>query len=91
MTIGARKLESDGAGRETEVALEQMFDLAIFPEASDELGESDLPEPILLQKQLIKTGEQTLTFTVAERPARVGIDPYNKMIDRNPEDNLKSL
>lgn len=68
-----------------------MFDLAIFPEASDELGESDLPEPILLQKQLIKTGEQTLTFTVAERPARVGIDPYNKMIDRNPEDNLKSL
>ena len=91
MTISARKLEADGAGRETEVDLEQMFDLAIFPEAPDELGETDLPEPILMQQQLIKTGEQTLTFTVAQRPARVGIDPYNKMIDRDPEDNLKSL
>jgi hypothetical protein len=28
---------------------------------------------------------------VDQRPARVGIDPYATMIDRNPDDNLKAL
>jgi hypothetical protein len=28
-----------------------------------------------------------LTFIVNEPPTRVAIDAYNKLIDRNPEDN----
>jgi ABC-2 type transport system permease protein len=26
--------------------------------------------------------------TVDQQPARAGIDPYNKLIDRNPDDNV---
>jgi ABC-2 type transport system permease protein len=91
MKINASKFEADGAGQETEVELAQRLDIAVFAEASDELGDSDLPEPLLFEKPLITSGEHTFTFVVADRPSKVGIDPYIKMIDRNPDDNVKSL
>ena len=47
--------------------------------------------PLVLEKHRIVTGTNELTFHVEEMPERVGIDPYNKMIDRNPEDNLRRL
>ena len=31
----------------------------------------------------------TFDLIVEGRPTRVGIDPYNKLIDRNPKDNVK--
>ena len=62
-----------------------------IPDEMEDLGDDDLPEPLFLEKRLIKSGEQTFTFMVDERPARVGVDPYNKMIDRNPDDNLRSI
>jgi hypothetical protein len=91
MTVKAHKLEADGAGRETEIDLAQVLELGVFPESPDNLGDNDLPVPLVLEKQLIRSGEQTITFMVREKPVRVGIDPYNKMIDRNPDDNLRSL
>jgi ABC-2 type transport system permease protein len=30
----------------------------------------------------------TYTVVVDSRPTRAGIDPYNKLIDRNPDDNM---
>ena len=30
-------------------------------------------------------GEETIRRVVDEEPRRAGIDPYNKLIDRNPE------
>jgi ABC-2 type transport system permease protein len=91
MTVEAAKFEADGAGAETEVSLSQLLDIGIFGARSEELGDEDLPEPILFQPLLIESGEQTFTFTVSEEPLRVGVDPYVKMIDRNPDDNLRSL
>ena len=91
MVVKGRKLSADGEGQETEVPLESYLDIAVFPEETGELGDDDLPEPLIMEKRLIRSGEQTFTFTVAERPARVGVDPYNKMIDRNPDDNLRSI
>jgi hypothetical protein len=26
-----------------------------------------------------------------QKPVKAGIDPFNKLIDRNPKDNVKSL
>lgn len=91
MVVDARKFEADGAGAETEVPLHQMLDVAVFGEDTEALGDDDLPEPLVFEHRLVESGEQTLTFTVSERPGKVGIDPYVKMIDRNPDDNVKSL
>jgi hypothetical protein len=41
-----------------------------------------------MEKQWFKTDSSTVTFVVDEKPTFAGIDPYNKLIDRNPEDNL---
>jgi hypothetical protein len=36
----------------------------------------------------LHSGAQTFHFTVARPPAFAGVDPYNKAIDRNSEDNI---
>ena len=35
----------------------------------------------------VKTGRSTFTFTVDRPPRFAGVDPYNKAIDRNSDDN----
>jgi len=91
MAVSAGEYEADGFGAEREVPLDQSLEIGIFPERDASLGEEDLPEPLLLERRQVHSGEQTFEFTVVEQPARVGIDPYVKMIDRNPDDNLRSL
>jgi hypothetical protein len=91
MTVDAAKYEADGAGAETPAPLDQMLDIGVFAAGSDDLGDDDLPPALHLERARITGGEQTFTFTVSERPGRVGIDPYVKMIDRNPDDNVKTL
>jgi len=91
MTVQAAKYEADGFGKETEVELSQPLELGLFGERGEALGEDDLPEPILLESRIIESGEQTFRFTVPERPVRVGVDPFVKMIDKNPDDNLRTL
>ncbi|MEQ8858612.1 MAG: M1 family aminopeptidase [Pseudomonadales bacterium] len=91
LTVEARKVEADGAGQETEVPLDYLLDVGIFPAAGADATGTDLPEPLLLEKHRIVSGENVLTFTVPDRPAQAGIDPYVKMIDRNPDDNLLRL
>ncbi|MEO1027483.1 MAG: hypothetical protein AAFX02_00360, partial [Pseudomonadota bacterium] len=44
-----------------------------------------------MQKERINEETMTFTFTVDEEPKYVGIDPYNKLIDRNSDDNLKRV
>jgi hypothetical protein len=43
---------------------------------------------VYLQKQKIERSRTELTVTVDKVPAQAGIDPLNKLIDRNPGDNL---
>ena len=45
----------------------------------------------VMEKRRFDTATSTLEFVVDQKPARVGIDPYNKIIDRNPDDNLKRV
>ena len=36
-------------------------------------------------------GQFEITITLDELPSHVGIDPYNKLVDRNSDDNVKSV
>jgi hypothetical protein len=40
-----------------------------------------------VRKEWITGERQTFEFVVKDRPTRPGIDPYNKLIDRNGDDN----
>jgi ABC-2 type transport system permease protein len=46
-------------------------------------GEISLSEKVWMNQPT-----QTFTVTVDQLPTRAGIDPYNKLIDRNADDSL---
>ena len=46
---------------------------------------------LMLDKHRVTTGKMSFELIVDERPSHVGIDPYNKLIDRNSDDNLQAL
>ena len=75
---------------------------ALTAEEADELGrESDAPvdgwidvgaldgdgNPLFVEKRRIVRESTTFVFVVDRKPARAGIDPFNKLIDRKPKDN----
>ncbi len=85
--VQGRKLYADGKGKETEAPLDEPFDIGVF---SAEPGRPGYTAASVLSftRQRVKTGRQTITLVVDQAPKFVGVDPYNKRIDRNSEDNL---
>ena len=70
--------------------LDLPIDIGVFSENPDDVTEGD-EHVLLLEKYRVQTGEKTFRLVVDEKPTHVGIDPYNKLIDRNSDDNLKAL
>lgn len=85
--VDASKLYADGQGRETEAPLDEWVDIGVF---SAEPGRSgfDATSVLHFERRPLKSGRQTVTLVVAAKPAWVGVDPYNKRIDRHSGDNL---
>jgi len=76
----AKKLRADAAGESQEVDFEDSIDVG----ALDAQGNA-----IYLDKRRIKKGDGELTFEVWKtKPAKVGLDPLNKLIDRDSSDNV---
>jgi hypothetical protein len=88
--VSASKFEADGSGAQTEVPLDLPIDIGVFSENPDDVTEGD-EHVLLLEKHRVQDGELTFELVVDEEPSHVGIDPYNKLIDRNSDDNLKAL
>ncbi len=85
----AAKRESDGAGRETAVALDDWIEVGVFARDADESEGSE--KPLYLERQRITQPRGTIKMTVDAMPYEVGFDPYNKLIDRLPDDNRKTV
>lgn len=86
VTIDAKKMYADGKGKETPAALNETMDIGLF---TAEPGKKDFKagNVVLYERRPIRSGVQTLTFTVAKAPKFAGVDPYNTVIDRNGDDN----
>ncbi|MGI9262928.1 MAG: ABC transporter permease/M1 family aminopeptidase, partial [Woeseiaceae bacterium] len=90
LKIEAAKFYADGEGQQEETPLDMTIDIGLFSENLDDVTEGD-DHVIYFEKHPITSGESTLTLTVDERPEYAGIDPYNKLIDRNSDDNVESV
>ncbi|WP_193163273.1 ABC transporter permease/M1 family aminopeptidase [Microbulbifer hainanensis] len=89
LEVDAHKFEADGEGQEHEIPLDNRFDIAIFSEDPDKNPD---PENVLyFAKHEITQDKTLLEFEVEKKPAVVGVDPYIKMIDKNPDDNLLAV
>lgn len=68
-----------------------LLEIGLFDKDTKNENGMTVKDPILLEKRWIEPGTNTLTFIVDRLPIKAGIDPYNKMIDRIPDDNLKTV
>ena len=82
--IVAKKVRADSVGKETEVPMDDLVDIGVFAPG----GEEGLGAPLYLQRHRIRSGRQSISITVPRDPARAGVDPYRKLIDREGEDNV---
>ncbi len=82
LTVQARKLKSDGSGNETQMTMNDYIDIGVFS------GKKDEEKPLYLKKEKLTQSNQTFEIVVDQMPTRAGIDPYNKLIDRIPDDNI---
>jgi len=88
LTIEAKKAYADGQGEETPVAIPagEIFEVGVFDAEPGKPG-FGRKNVLLFRNVGLKSGAQTLTFTVDKPPKYAGVDPYNKQIDRNSDDN----
>jgi hypothetical protein len=48
-------------------------------------------KPLFLERRQITQGDVEFTAVVDKRPAKAGLDPLNKLIDRKPNDNTVAV
>jgi ABC-2 type transport system permease protein len=88
--VEAHKFAADGAGEQTEEDIDYMIDIGVFTRDLD--GPIEGSDHVLyMQKHRINETTMRFELIVDEEPAYVGIDPYNKLIDRNSDDNLSRV
>jgi len=87
LEIEAHKFEADGAGEQTEEAIDYMIDIGVFTENLDDAYEGS-DHVLYMDKHRINETTMRIELIVDEQPLYAGIDPYNKLIDRNSDDNL---
>ena len=82
IVVRARKLRADGAGNESEAPLDAKIDIGVLDAAGNVLA---------IEKRAMRSGENRYSMQVSGEPARAGIDPLNKLIDRDDNDNTVAV
>ncbi|MGB8716118.1 MAG: M1 family aminopeptidase, partial [Rhodanobacteraceae bacterium] len=85
MKIRASKTYAGGQGKETRARIDIPVDIGVFARGKDD--KEDDEKVLYLAKRKVEDGDSTITVHVKDKPWEVGIDPYNKLIDRVSDDN----
>lgn len=93
LSFNTQKVYADSLGRETPAIYDgDYIDIGIFAKDDTDENGRNRTNPLYIQKHKLKPGSHQLEIRVAGGiPAKAGIDPYNKLIDRIPEDNITSV
>ncbi len=79
ISVEAKKYRADGKGQEHLIPLHDLIDIGVLDTDGNFL---------YLQKHKIEQEHQEFTVMVDKTPAKAGIDPLIKLIDRSPDDNV---
>ena len=91
-TVNSKKIYYDDTGKEKLVdEKKNLVDIGLFGE--DITGDDGvtIKNPFYFEIKWLSSGDNTFTIVTDEKPLKAGIDPYNKLIDRNSDDNLESV
>jgi len=86
--LEAHKRRGDGAGVEREIPIDDWMDIAVFGDEADSKGRDSV---LFLERRRIRASPVAFEIVVDQRPARVAIDPYYKLIDRDRGDNVRAV
>jgi hypothetical protein len=86
LSVDALKYRADSLGNETTIPFSDWIDVGVY--GKDEQEKDKL---LYLKKHKISAGKASFEITVDQEPIKAGIDPINKLIDRNPKDNVKAV
>ncbi|MFN7937271.1 MAG: M1 family aminopeptidase [Bryobacteraceae bacterium] len=86
--VESKKLKADEKGFEKEVAMDDWVDIGAFakPEKGKKYGKT-----LHRERVRIHNANNKYTFTVKELPEKAGIDPFQLLVDRIPDDNMKKV
>jgi hypothetical protein len=82
LQLNAKKFIADSLGYEKEQPFHDWVEIGVFAHSKENSS------PLYIGKHRLKAGENNIEILVKEKPERAGIDPYFKLVDRNPEDNI---
>jgi ABC-type transport system involved in multi-copper enzyme maturation permease subunit len=86
--VRSLKFRADSLGGQEEIGIADLVDVGVF--GTKERGNA-LGKPLYLEKHWIRAADTTFTVVVDTVPLKAGIDPYNKLIDRDPKDNVREV
>jgi ABC-type transport system involved in multi-copper enzyme maturation permease subunit len=87
LVVDAHKVIADSTGNEKETTMNDWINIGVFKEPKK--GEMI---PLYMRKMKITSSPMAFDLTVrGGKPYEAGIDPYNELIDRMPDDNIKVL
>ena len=84
------KIYADAEGNETDGTFDIPVDIGVFTKSPAD-GDFGAEHVLYLEKRTIDPATGTVEVIVSERPTHVGVDPYNKLIDRNSNDNIRQV
>ncbi|UZO81998.1 ABC transporter permease [Aquimarina sp. ERC-38] len=88
-TVTSKKTYYDDTGKEKRVdSTANYIDIGVFGEDIEDEQEVPSKNPFYFKTKALPLGESTFTVVTKQKPVKAGIDPYNKLIDRNSDDNL---
>ncbi len=85
LNFESKKLRADSLGNEKEILFNDWIDVGVFTE-KDAKGKE-----LYFKKHKISANTKEIKVVVDKIPVSAGIDPYNKLIDRHPDDNVKTI
>ncbi len=91
-TVNSKKIYYDDDGKEREVDTKKnLVDIGLFGEDVVNDDQVTIKNPFYFELKWLEPGDNKFTIITDKKPLKAGIDPYNKLIDRNSDDNLKSI
>jgi hypothetical protein len=91
LTVAVKKYYADSTGKETKAPMDDYVNIGIFGDETTNKAGRRQTNPLYLKKHKLKAGEHKITVRVKGKPKTAGVDPYNILIDRIPDDNTGSV
>jgi ABC-2 type transport system permease protein len=86
------KVHIDNKGNDVpDKTMNDYIDIGVFVKVSKDKTGTTQTNQLYLKRIKMSYGVHELSFIVKGKPEKAGIDPYSKLIDRLPNDNMKEL